>query len=139
MHAAGSARARRNPFDYRSASLYCLECFLHQNQEGQAFVTSTLNQPPNANLQHATDTPLAAGAQVEWTTMLSSWKRKLSKAIFSSAQMPLELREWLFTWDCLKAKQRRCVCTSAGHNFLVTKVWLICLHTKAPCFFFFLI
>ena len=35
-----------------------------QNVDGQSFVTSTLNQPPNANLQHATDTPLAAGAQV---------------------------------------------------------------------------
>eukprot|EP01134_Creolimax_fragrantissima_P005204 CFRG5204T1 len=70
--------AFRNPFDYRCASLYCLESFLYENIEGQVFLTSTLNQPPNANLAQATDTPLAAGAQIlsalsDTTDGISHW------------------------------------------------------------------
>eukprot|EP00124_Ichthyophonus_hoferi_P000364 Ihof_evm3s13 gene=Ihof_evmTU3s13 len=56
--------AYRNPFDYRCASLYCLEALGNKNPDAQQFMVSTLNQPPNANLMQATDTPLAAGAQL---------------------------------------------------------------------------
>eukprot|EP00123_Amoebidium_parasiticum_P012785 comp21575_c0_seq1/m.30146 comp21575_c0_seq1/g.30146 ORF comp21575_c0_seq1/g.30146 comp21575_c0_seq1/m.30146 type:complete len:778 (-) comp21575_c0_seq1:11-2344(-) len=56
--------AFRNPFDFRCASLYCLECLLHRNAEAQQFMVSTLSQPLNANLDQAQDTPLAVGAQL---------------------------------------------------------------------------
>ncbi|KNC86382.1 hypothetical protein SARC_01477 [Sphaeroforma arctica JP610] len=70
--------AFRNPFDYRCASLYCLESFLFNNSDGQMFLTGTLKQPPNANLSQATDTPLAAGAQIlsalaDTTDGISHW------------------------------------------------------------------
>eukprot|EP00124_Ichthyophonus_hoferi_P000344 Ihof_evm11s12 gene=Ihof_evmTU11s12 len=56
--------AYREPFNFRYASLYCLECLLQKNSEAQQFMAQTLHQPFALNLEQAMDTPLAVGAQL---------------------------------------------------------------------------